>query len=148
MTVIDSEFRSYERDLPLVEDYTRKVKVKVYKEKKSDVNLATHMIIDAVKNKYDIAVIATNDIDFVEPIKLTRYKFRKPVYLVPTVKYEKEMGKIKKQSFVAKELLRYSTNKRFVTTEMLANAQLPSKLKDDKGEIHKPNEWNAVHTKS
>ena len=140
VTVIVSEFRAYDRELPLSDDYTKKAKVRVYKEKKSDVNLATHMIIDAINDEFDCAVIVTNDIDFVEPIKRTRYSYKKPVYLIPTIIYEKEAEKEDK-SFVAKELLRFSTNKKFITKEMLSKNQLPEKLRDDKGEIHKPKEW-------
>ena len=144
VSVIDSEFRAYDRNLPLANDYTKTARVKVYKEKKSDVNLATQMIIDAVNNEFDCAVIVTNDIDFVEPIKRTRYSYKKPVYLVPTILFEKEEKKKEGEdrSFIANELLRYSTNKKFVRFDMLKKCQLPKTLRDDKGEIHKPPEWN------
>ena len=40
-----------------------------YKEKMTDVNIATHMIIDAFQDKYDMAMLISGDSDLVPPIK-------------------------------------------------------------------------------
>ncbi|HZL14400.1 MAG TPA: NYN domain-containing protein [Verrucomicrobiae bacterium] len=48
--------------------------VKVYdpKEKGSDVNLAVHIVNDAWQNRYDVAVLISNDSDLIEAIKVIR----------------------------------------------------------------------------
>jgi len=40
------------------------------KEKGSDVNLATYLLMDGFKREYEMAVVISNDSDLVEPIKL------------------------------------------------------------------------------
>lgn len=39
-------------------------------EKGSDVNLGCHLVRDAFKNAFDIAIVITNDTDLVEPIRI------------------------------------------------------------------------------
>jgi len=39
-------------------------------EKGSDVNLGTHLIIDAYEKKFDIAIVISNDSDLAEPIRI------------------------------------------------------------------------------
>jgi uncharacterized LabA/DUF88 family protein len=39
-------------------------------EKGSDVNLATYLIFDGMRNKYDSAIVVSGDSDLVEPIRL------------------------------------------------------------------------------
>jgi hypothetical protein len=48
-------------------------------EKGSDVNLATHLLMDGVRNDYEQAVIITNDSDQLSPIRVVRQEFRKPL---------------------------------------------------------------------
>lgn len=48
-------------------------------EKGSDVNLATHMLHDAHLNRFDVAVVISNDSDLLAPIKLVRTDLRKKV---------------------------------------------------------------------
>ncbi len=47
------------------------VKVLDTKEKGSDVNLATYLLMDGFKKDYQMAIIISNDSDLTEPIKLT-----------------------------------------------------------------------------
>jgi uncharacterized LabA/DUF88 family protein len=48
------------------------VKVIDTKEKGSDVNLASYLLLDGFKQEYDAAVVISNDSDLAEPIKLVR----------------------------------------------------------------------------
>ena len=43
-------------------------------EKGSDVNMASHLLIDLLTNKLDGAIIVTNDSDFAYPISFAREK--------------------------------------------------------------------------
>lgn len=58
-----------------------KAKVKVHKteEKGSDVNLATHLLVDGFQNAYDLAVVVSNDGDLKAPVEYVRNELRKPV---------------------------------------------------------------------
>jgi uncharacterized LabA/DUF88 family protein len=57
----------------------KRVWVDKTEEKGSDVNLATHLLHDAFKKAFDVAVLITNDSDLVEPVKILRSDFHFPV---------------------------------------------------------------------
>ena len=40
------------------------------------------MLIDTFENKFDIAMVFTNDSDFLEPLKKIKKKFKKTIYLI------------------------------------------------------------------
>ena len=44
-------------------------------EKRSDVNVATHLMLDACDGDFDEAVVISNDSDLVEPIRAVRERF-------------------------------------------------------------------------
>ena len=46
----------------------RPVRVMKTEEKGSDVNLATYLLVDAFEDRFDVAVIISNDSDLKEPI--------------------------------------------------------------------------------
>lgn len=58
-----------------------KAKVKVHKteEKGSDVNLATHLLVDGFQDNYELAVVVSNDGDLKMPIEYVRGQLQKPV---------------------------------------------------------------------
>lgn len=54
----------------------------VAEEKGSDVNLATYLVLDAARDRFDSAVVVTNDTDLAEPIRLVAAEFGRPVIVV------------------------------------------------------------------
>ena len=54
---------------------------KVWKteEKGSDVNLASHLLIDGFRARYDLAVVISNDGDLKEPVEFVRSELNAPV---------------------------------------------------------------------
>ena len=137
--VIDSKYSKFAKNLVLEKDQNKsnpkKVKVVYFQEKKSDVNLAVHMVMDAVNSKYDVAAIFTNDTDFVEPIKRVRYDLNKKVILVPTT--------VDGYRMVSKDLLKFANSKRDISLSILTNNQLPKTIKQkNKSPIIMPDEWN------
>ena len=51
-------------------------------EKGSDVNLAAHLLNDAWKNRFEAAVVISNDTDLVVPIRMITEERKRPVYVV------------------------------------------------------------------
>jgi len=98
------------------------------KEKGSDVNLATELLVDAFSNAYDAAVIISNDSDLVAPIQAVR-KLGKPVGII---------NPHQRQSL---ELMKCASFVKQVRTWALAQSLLPSVLTDRNGEFHKPPGW-------
>lgn len=56
--------------------------VHTMEEKGSDVNLAAHLLNDAWKNAFDVAVVISNDTDLVTPIQMVTVERRRTVYVV------------------------------------------------------------------
>ena len=54
-------------------------------EKGSDVNLASHLLLDAFQGNFDVAAVLSNDSDLVEPIRIVTSVLGKPVGLLSPV---------------------------------------------------------------
>lgn len=106
------------------------VRVIKTEEKGSDVNLASHLLMDAFDDQYDAAVVISNDSDLAEPIRLVRERFNKPVGLL-LHKSVRISGKLKPlASFV-----------RTFNDAAIAKAQFPNTLVDKNGTFSKPSTW-------
>jgi uncharacterized LabA/DUF88 family protein len=51
-------------------------------EKGSDVNLATHLLHDADRNRFEAAVVVSSDSDLAEPMRIVRKELRKMVVVL------------------------------------------------------------------
>lgn len=106
------------------------VRVIKTEEKGSDVNLATHLLMDAFDDLYDIAVIVSNDSDLAEPMRLVRRRFGKAI------------GILGHRSTRVSGTLRPLAN--FIRTfhsGALAASQFPQRLNDANGIFQKPSQW-------
>jgi hypothetical protein len=63
------------------------VKVIKTEEKGSDVNIATHLLMDGFRNDYELAVVVSNDSDLLMPIQVVTQEFGKPVGLLNPQKH-------------------------------------------------------------
>jgi hypothetical protein len=116
---------------PLVEN--EKVYVHVFdtEEKGSDVNLATYLLHDGWQDRYDAALVMSQDTDLCEPIRLVRDDLRKPIGVVWLDGTQPGRRMRDVASFI-----------RQVTPSRLAAAQLPNPLMGRNGHlIHKPERW-------
>lgn len=84
-------------------------------EKHSDVNLATHLLNDAWKDEYDIAVVVTGDTDFVTPIRIVKEDLGKEVHVLCPGKHARVAPKLRKAASTA----------RHIQSSWLRNAQFP-----------------------
>jgi uncharacterized LabA/DUF88 family protein len=100
-------------------------------EKGSDVNLAVHLLNDAWLDRYDCAVVVSNDSDLEESMRLVKEQKRKNIGLfVP--------GFPKSRS-ISRELKAYADFVRPIRTETLKASQLPDPIPGTT--IHKPKTW-------
>ena len=114
-------------------------KVLKTEEKGSDVNLASHLLLDAFRNSFETAIVITGDSDLVTPIRIVKGELNKTVCLLnPSLiegKYAKDRRRISELSSVA------SITKKSIPERILRNSQLPNPLRDEVGEINKPTIW-------
>ena len=114
------------------------VKVVKNEEKGSDVNLATHLLIDAFTKDFEAAVVITNDSDLAEPIHQVRKLFKYRVTILhscsrpgrgPSIALRKAVG------------LRGGSTPLVVQEAHLATSQFPPILTDVHGRFHRPASW-------
>lgn len=111
----------------------RTVEVIKTEEKGSDVNIATHLLLDGFKGDYDIAVVISNDSDLVEPIRMVRKEFGLKVGVINP--HQNVSWALKKRATFYKQI------DLDLNPDLLRNSQLPDKLTDSKGVITKPPNW-------
>ena len=108
----------------------RIVKVIKTEEKGSDVNLATHLLIDGFTGQYHAAIVVSNDSDLVAPILYVRDILGFPVMVLNP-----------DDSTTSKVLARSSSGVRHIRKGVLSISQFPTELTDRKGKFYKPNTW-------
>ena len=108
----------------------RAVKVIKTEEKGSDVNLATHLLMDAVDNLFDVAIIVSNDSDLKEPITQVSRRFGKKIGILAP-----------QGARISRALLPLANFIKHVRPGALANAQFPIQMSDAVGEFQKPPSW-------
>lgn len=98
-------------------------------EKGSDVNLASHMLVDAVDNAFECAVIVSGDSDLKTPVQLVLNRFHKTV------------GVLNPQKIKCRALETTARFYKHIRESALASSQFPPVLTDGMGTFHKPPSW-------
>ena len=96
-------------------------------EKGSDVNLAVHLLNDAWSNKFECAVVVSNDSDLAEAMRLVKVLGKSIGLITP--------GK----GHPSKELMQYADFIKRIREGVLKNSQLPDSIPGTN--IRKPVEW-------
>ena len=107
------------------------VKASKPEEKRTDVNIACHLLNDAWKDLFDAAIIISNDSDLMEPIRMVIKERGKPVYVMSP-----QIGKR-----VAEDLTKHATGTRHMRTSMLRGCLLPDNIPGTN--IRRPIVWNT-----
>ena len=112
-------------------------------EKGTDVNLATHLLLDAFDQDCDAALVVSNDSDLVEPIRQVRARFALPVGVVLPILNGSGTRRSRRPS---KELADVATFDRRITDtpkrrRLLARCQFAETLTDARGSFTRPPEW-------
>jgi len=116
---------------PLLTGTSQYVEVYKTEEKGSDVNLALHILNDAWLNKYDCAILVSNDSDIAQALRFV------------TEDHKKEIGLIvpgdEKIRRASKELQKYAHFIKRIRTGVLTDSQLPNPIPNTI--FYKPKEW-------
>ena len=109
----------------------RIAEVWVPEEKGSDVNLASHLLLDAFHGAFDVAVVISNDADLLEPVRMVREELGQTVGVLRVEGGQRRCIFSGRVDFI-----------RTVRRGHFAAAQLPRELTDSHGRrISKPPEW-------
>ncbi|TAK60435.1 MAG: NYN domain-containing protein [Dehalococcoidia bacterium] len=108
------------------------VRVLKMEEKRTDVDIATHLLVDCFEDGFEQAVVISNDSDLATPISVVKNKFRKPVIVVNPHRRWK----------VSKHLVQAASNHlRAINPSVLRRCQFPPSLADSVGSFTKPTTW-------
>jgi len=131
LAVTYGQFLTHKKKMALAADPKKIVEVLKTDEKGSDVNLATHLIYEAMRDDYDVAVVITNDSDLAEPIRIVTQEVRKKVGILSPAKHPTQ------------ELLKYASFYKTIRNSVLAASQFPTELADVHGKFRKPDSWQG-----
>jgi len=98
-------------------------------EKGSDVNLTSHLLVDAVDNVFDCAVIISGDSDLKTPVQLVQSRIQKTV------------GVLNPQKTPCKALQCTARFYKHIRETALAASQFSPVLTDSHSTFHKPLSW-------
>lgn len=115
--------------LAMKSDPIPRIQVWKTEEKGSDVNLASHLLIDGRDGIYEQAAVVSNDSDLAWPIEYVRETLGLPVVVLNPSRHRN------------KRLSPPGTPYRAIRGPDLAASQLPLVITDSKGKIHRPPEW-------
>ena len=101
-------------------------------EKRSDVNLATLLIVDCIDDNFDEAVVISNDSDLLLPVQFATGRFGKRVGIVNP----------QRKGTASRELQQAASwSYREINRSVLAASQLPDVVDHPRGPITKPAAW-------
>lgn len=113
------------------------VKVIKVEEKGSDVNLASHLVRDALLGNFEKALVLSNDTDLVEPIRIAVAEAGKIVNVVAPIR-----GTPGKAPVPSPSLRNVASNVQFVDNADLIAAQFPNPIvKANGANLYKPATW-------
>jgi len=98
-------------------------------EKGSDVNLASHLLVDAFDNAYDCAVLISGDSDLAMPVEIVKSRFGKVV------------GVLNPQHKKCQRLSQTAVFYKHMRPSALEASQFQDVIHDSHGVFNKPNEW-------
>ncbi len=129
LSVILGYFLTHEVKMPLAGPKGGFAIVIKTEEKGSDVNIATHLLVDGLKNNYELAVVVSNDSDLALPIRFVVEELHKPV------------GLLNPQKHPSVELSKCASFLKQIRAGVLARSQFPNQLTDAHGTFTKPASW-------
>jgi uncharacterized LabA/DUF88 family protein len=129
LEIVLGTFLSHEVTMPRSPIGSGYVKVIKTEEKGSDVNIATHLLVDGFRNDYELAVIVSNDSDLLLPIR------------VVTEQFGKHVGLLNPQKDPSAALIPHVLFVKNIRENVVKNSQFPLVLTDPAGRFSKPADW-------
>jgi uncharacterized LabA/DUF88 family protein len=129
LTVQLGQFKTEKKMKPVVSPPPNFIEIWHREEKGSDVNLAVHLVNDAWHDRYDVALVISNDSDLAEALHLVQSR-GKPVGVA--TRYDRPTSQLRQNSDF----------QRRITNTHLTKSQMPEKITDSAGfVISRPAEW-------
>ena len=132
VTIHEGLFTMRDVYMPLTNNPATLVQVTRIEEKRTDVNLATALLLDCCNNDCDEVVVISNDSDLIAPVQAVHQEFGKPVGIVspqPPKQRSRALAQAASWSY------------RTINRSHFANNQFPQQITDANGTFAKPATW-------
>jgi len=130
VSIIEGRFLASRAEMQLVSDPSKTVEVVKQEEKGTDVNIACHMVIDALHSRCERLALISNDSDLVYPIRYVMEETGLPVYV---------FNPQKRPSYHLKQT---ATKMHSIYTNTIEHSILPDPVTAESGAIiRKPSNW-------
>jgi hypothetical protein len=137
--IIEGDFRTREVSAAVVRPPPTYIRVFKTEEKGSDVNLASHLLLDGFRSHYDSAIVISGDSDLITPIRMVRDDLSLPVGVLNPQRLSGPNAPTPRKNAGLQHAASFYQNG--VTWNQLVAAQFPDTLTDAKGTFHKPPSW-------
>jgi NYN domain len=108
-------------------------------EKGSDVNLASHLLVDAFTHSFDCAIVVSGDSDLATPIEMVRNLLNKPVGVLLPQLLSTLSFKNTRRSARLKQVATFF--RAGIREGVLKASQFPDTMVDKHGQFRKPAAW-------
>jgi len=130
VSIIFGQFRTHSCPMILTgSNPPQRVWVDKTEEKGSDVNLAAYLLNDAFRNRFEVAVVVSNDSDLMEPVRIVRRELNLPI------------GILNPHQHHSHSLLPHASFVKRIRQADVAACQFTPTMTDRKGQFHKPTGW-------
>ena len=121
------------RGVIIPETATRQVAtISVFEEKRTDVNIASYLLLDAFLNRYDTAVIVSNDSDLTTPVEMAVGQLTRTVVIVNPYPARRQSSELRGAA---------SRTIGSINASVLRRSQFPDRLADGRGSFTRPRAW-------
>lgn len=140
LEIVEGHFRCREKRMKVVKPPPRTIEVFNTEEKGSDVNLASHLLLDAFRNRFDVAIVISGDSDLLSPIRMVREELGKAVGVInPQLTSGPYKRPDKRGSAGLKQAASFYRGD--LSDSQVSGSVFPDILTDAQGAFHKPAAW-------
>ena len=113
------------------------VTVTKWEEKKSDVNISSHIVYDGCRENIDCIALLSNDTDLTTPLEIIKYRLKKKVVIITPTQRVVNLGDDLRSSKSHIELRKLSRVNLKIEEQHLKDSQFPDVVNN----IRKPKSW-------
>lgn len=139
LEIIEGDFRTRKVRAAVVTPPPNTIEVFKTEEKGSDVNLASHLLLDGFRGRYDCAIVISGDSDLVTPIRMVRDEIKKPIGVLNPQRISGPNCRPPRKSAGLQHAVSFYQNG--ITWGHLVASQFAPTLTDAQGAFHKPASW-------
>ena len=106
--------------------------LEVFEEKRTDVNIASHLLLDAFEDRYDTAIVVSNDSDLTTPVAMAVHRLGKRVIVVNPYRPRQQSSELRNAASLAIAS---------INAAVLRHSQFPDRITDAAGSFTRPRLW-------